>query len=463
MIGLLFFIIILALLLILSFVFSKKNIMTPPIFFLVGFFASALYAVFYVNKMELEFSIDTIIVLVFGTILFTVPSCFLMWFFENKSIRVYNYESITRDVKPISLDKWKLFVFSGVEALALLFYFRFIMRLAGTSSISVAMRYFDTTKKFTNQKIDIPSLVTLFGLATTAMTAIQIYLLCHQLVFKYHSGRIFLIANVVMGVLYSLLSGGRNGAIEYVLLFVILMYFLYKRKYNWNKKISFKVIFCLFLLGIMMVLFLFFSAELMGRGKQSSVGEYLCVYLSAELKNLDIFMRKGIFGTDFAHSQTLINLREYLSSNFGMNVGSKLDLPFQNVNGFSLGNVYTIFYMFMYDGGYVALIGYTLLMVLIAYAIYYIVIKDKFDGYNRINIPLIVYGYICVALLFSFFSDKFYEKIFFIGFIRQIIVMIILEWFLLSYRYKRYFSMNYTMKFRFTEYPVKFSFLKKYY
>ena len=115
---------------------------------------------------------------------------------------------------------------------------------------------------------------------------------------------------------------------------------------------------------------------------------------------------------------------------------SKLVLPFVDVDGFGTGNVYTIFYMFMYDGGYPLLFFYTILMALITSFSYRYVKNVRFKKYyNTINIPLIIYSQIAFTVLFSFFSDRFYELIFNLEFWRKNIILVVLVWFVTRFKF----------------------------
>ncbi|KLD60505.1 hypothetical protein WP50_09840 [Lactiplantibacillus plantarum] len=95
---------------------------------------------------------------------------------------------------------------------------------------------------------------------------------------------------------------------------------------------------------------------LLGREVGSfSKANYLAIYFGAEIKNLDTFIQAGQFpirphGTFGA--QTFLEFNRTFGKFFGSNATVILDLPFQNINGLSLGNVYTTFYAFLYDFGY---------------------------------------------------------------------------------------------------------------
>jgi oligosaccharide repeat unit polymerase len=242
--------------------------------------------------------------------------------------------------------------------------------------------------------------------------------------------------NIVLSCVNAIFSGGRAVIIGYIFAFILMAYFIYKAKYNWKKKVPAMIILFLFFAALMIVPVFYISAFLMGRGKQTDIFHYMCIYLSGEIKNLDVFVRRGIFGTDISNSQTLVSLRRTVLPSFGITGwNSKLELPFINVNGFSTGNVYTIFYMFLYDGGFAALVFYTVLMALLMSLSFRYVINERFRKYySTINIPLIIYAQLSYAILFSFFSDKFYELIFDLAIWRKNLIILLFVWFITRFK-----------------------------
>lgn len=412
---------------------ANNNFFSPQILFCAGFLLAGLYAIFYVRQMELNFSIDTLLVLFLGITIFSVVSLVMYRIFVNKAISKIQINR-AQYINQLNVELWKLLLIFALELFAIIYFVFFLFSISRTTSFSRAMRFWDYTNKFTEVTIDKPTILSLLNMVTNVCVYFQLYLLAHQLANKYKSHRIIILINIMMGIINSILTGSRGGTIEYVFVFIVMLYYLYESKYYWKKKINIKILLLLFVVGIAVLFFLFFSKSFMGRASSTGLGHYICIYLSAELKNLDTFVRKGKFGTDFSHSQTFVNLRLYLNKRYGFSdFGTKLDIPFQSVKGFGLGNVYTVFYMFLYDGGYPALIILTSIMAVVIQLILYWAIKYNHTK-EGINISLIIYSILLFTVFFAFFSDKFYEVLFDIGFIRRIIIMIILNLFLFKFK-----------------------------
>ena len=183
------------------------------------------------------------------------------------------------------------------------------------------------------------------------------------------------------------------------------------------------------LLGIATFLSLFKQlAILLGREVTTSSFDYLAIYLGAEIKNLDIFIRGNRFPitNDIFHTQTFIFISSFFGKIFGAkNISYKLDLPFQGVNGFDLGNVYTMFYQFLYDLGYIGVFLFTLIMAFIIQIIYS---KAKsYQDNGKVSYSILLYGYCVNTLILAFFSNKFYELV-----ANTSIVYVVLFWIILN-------------------------------
>ena len=103
----------------------------------------------------------------------------------------------------------------------------------------------------------------------------------------------------------------------------------------------------------------------------------------------------------------------------------KLDLPFRNINGLNLGNVYTTFYPYIYDFGYIGEFLLVLIMAIISQVIYELTKNAKTNTHPLLSV--LVYSNIINCLILSFFSNKFYENIISIEMIKKVIFWILLN------------------------------------
>ena len=102
---------------------------------------------------------------------------------------------------------------------------------------------------------------------------------------------------------------------------------------------------------------------------------------------------------------------------------------------YDIGNVYTTFYQFYIDFGYVGVAILPFSIGVISQITYN---KTKIkNNRNILNIYNIVYSYMIYALIFSFFSDKFFEEIITLNFVRYFICMILVQYFFIGINYSR--------------------------
>ncbi|HCA21137.1 MAG TPA: hypothetical protein DEO87_02030 [Lachnospiraceae bacterium] len=442
MIKLVLLFVFLLILIFISVMASNGSVLNPQFLFIAGFALSVGYAFFYVSEMKLELSSETFFILFMGIFTFFAVSLFCQKISRVREKRYVEDDaaesfSFVKGSERVSIDFWKLIIFLMVNLCCVVLFIRYLREFSGKSSISAAIRYFDYAKKFTDKNVDVPGLVSVFRMASAAIIYICIYLLAHQIVHCYKQNRLLIYGNILLSLVNTILSGGRSGIIEYIFAFALMAYFIYKAKYDFKRKIPMRVVVFMILAVLIAIPVFYISASLMGRGKQTDIFHYICIYLSGELKNFDVFIRKGVFGTSLSNSQTLVGLRQTVLPSFGITGwDAKLDLPFYDVNGFSTGNVYTIFYMFMYDGGYRALFFFTILMALLASLSYKFIVDRKYRKYyGTINLPLIIYSQIAFAVLFSFFSDRFYELILDLAAWRKTVVLIVFVWFATRFKF----------------------------
>lgn len=101
------------------------------------------------------------------------------------------------------------------------------------------------------------------------------------------------------------------------------------------------------------------------------------------------------------------------------------------------GNVYTTFYAYLYDFGVTGVIVLMILMGLISQVLYQKATKpSKRNRRYSINLWIIVYSYVFYSLAFSFFSNKFYEGIVSIQFIKYLVFWAMVRYFVERTKFK---------------------------
>ena len=90
---------------------------------------------------------------------------------------------------------------------------------------------------------------------------------------------------------------------------------------------------------------------------------YLAFYCGAEIKNLDIFLNSTKTKPAIWGEQTFVNLVKAIGRFFISGFDQYyLINPYQSVNGYYLGNVYTTFKAYIHDFGYIGMIILIIIM-----------------------------------------------------------------------------------------------------
>ena len=405
-----------------SFNTSKKIILTPQ-FAYVGFFLiSVFYAVFYAKEWKLEMKFETSAVILGGAFLFTFTSIILQIFFNKiygRKKLVLN--SIVLDDKAKTISPITCYVLLAIQILTFawtVIYLKNNVSGSGLAEIIYAYRY---ANLFSEDKISLPSLLLNLRHFSCASGFIWVYLLIYGFQQKIKNNRIIYLLNITVSLLNSIILGGRGGALQLIFAAVVQWYFLRGAIKGWKSKIELKSLIKIAILFGAIVLSFQTIGTLIGRTSTKTIDHYIADYISAEIKNLEIFLGYGSFGADFAHCQTFIYVANFWGKLTGnMSIVHELDLPFRYVNGYGLGNVATAYYAYIYDNGYLGVVIYTMLMALICQIVFQRMSK-RTKSNKLLSLNIIIYSYMYFLIAFSFFSNKFYENIFTLTFVKYLI------------------------------------------
>jgi oligosaccharide repeat unit polymerase len=247
-----------------------------------------------------------------------------------------------------------------------------------------------------------------------------------------------MLTSIALGVINSVMLGSRGGALQ-IIVAIIVCYLFLQKKYNcWKPKLKMQQIFLI--AAIMLLLMFTFNGvgNLLGRNSvinysTTAVGE-LAKYMGAEIKNLDIYLENPFEGNQMAGSQTFGVILSWISKRLHLGWNVETVLPFQKVGGISLGNVYTVFYAYIYDFGYVGAAILTMVFAVLVQLIYeYATLERK----RKINFRIILNSYVLSLVVFSFFGERFFAAVLNTSFIKYILLWKFMIWFVTRLRVKR--------------------------
>ena len=416
---------------------TYKNILFSPQFGLFGgFILSIGFCFFWANRWEVELSEETIKVLCVGFITFLFVSLSTHNIGRRIKIKKKKNVSFKEEIQTgkIELDTCltnsKLIGFAVFQFLVIILLI-YSLRRIGMRSISEAIFYLRRVSLAEGLASLVPGYLRRIRRLCVASGYIWTYVLIYQSLNNVNRYSIWLVINIFFSIINDALFGARTGMVSFAIASVVQFYFLYEAKGNWNEKIKVKSQIRVIVLAVALIWSFQAIGDLMGRLGTVDFSEYIAKYLSAKIKNLDTFVRQERYGTDIYTNQTFSFLLNYLSGKFGLpDLTRNVYLPYNFVNGYNLGNVYTTFYPFYYDNGIAGVVIYTALMAFIGEISFLKATFKNKKKYNEINIGIIIYSYMFFTFAFCFFSNKFYEMIFNEVFLESLVYWIAVKWFL---------------------------------
>lgn len=408
----------------------RGELISPSILFTVSFLFSSIWASFYAKRWGLGLHINTTVVILGGILTFILFSAIIHVVFSNFSI---NKGTLT----VIKINNIILYAIIIFELISIIYIIKNV-----SSSVGMNIRnYSQAAIIYRNGQLtgNIYQISKLASLMYTVDISIG-YWFGNILVRNYVASKkidVKLAVIVLLSIISASLQGSRTYSIN-IIIAAIGMLLLFSKS-NIKSRLSFKNLRNISLILIGMVLTFEFSGRILGResieGKVTLL-DYLAKYCGAPIKNLDTYLQHGHPDAPIFGGQTFYSLIINHLDLFGIPNKYVLDIPFQWYQNFALGNVYTTFYSYIYDFGYIGvpiLIG---IMAIIS-QIFYELAKRYF--YKEIpSFSVFVLSYITPCLLLSFFSNKFYENMLTVTFFKVAILYIIYNFILyLSIKLKK--------------------------
>ena len=377
-----------------GYLITHADIFSPFCVFCEMFLIAEFLCLFFVRMYKVEIHLKTILVIALGTISFGIVSAF----FNMKRVDVRNYgEQHSRNY--ISINYLIQLVFLILEVLVVFYHAKYIKDVVAAFGYSTSS-IFDIAGKY--------HVIALFNYNNFIEKAVSAS-------FIYRHGIVWITAYAYV-LLYILIN---NLAVKKKIEIIQIIYLgIYKRR-NFTK-LLFKIVGIIF--GIILLL-IGINMLLNRTGENSTLNlilESIYVYIGAPIQNLDTYLQGTRHTPELWGSQVFRNIYTYLGGKYGISQYLyQLDLPFLKHNGLNTGNVYTTFYQFYYDFGYDGIVP---LMAIIA--LYFSCAYRKI--YNNKPFTIIIYAYLFNDLIMLIFSDRFYETVASIGFVKHLLVTFIL-------------------------------------
>ena len=421
------------------FLLYKKDILEPSFIFSLSFSMLLFMACINAKKWQLGLHFNTFLVILLGVIEFFCVGYLIKKVLKNKKtiskkkINVIELNDILEYIYLVFIIVFNLvFLYCVVNKVGNSF--------NSISSVMESINKYNNLNKFSNEfdSIRLPFLVSNMRIFIIASGYWFIYIIVNNFVLtKRVKFQEILIA--FFAIIASMLTGSRTESIFMILSGITFYLFILNKKNGYASSWEKKTIKNICIVLIIIVALFVPMASLLGRKTDKSPFEYISIYCGAQVKNLDIFLQNqdSISKNEIWGSQTF----NYIINTYGRKIGFKgykpykLDLPFQQIDGHSLGNVYTTFYPYIYDFGYFGEFIMVLIMSIISHYIYEKIKCVKLK--HTVSLFVLTYGIIASALALSFFSNKFYEHLFSTSFLKYLFTWAILNYIFCNFKFKK--------------------------
>ena len=406
-------------LLVLLIVAYRGDFAEPSILFVVGFTLAVFNGLTNYRTWDFDLSMQTCFVVGFGTFAFALTAYGVKVFFRS----CVGHRTAHREYgepQDIVLPMWVYvggLLFTG---LALLIVSRQIISLTlpygGDGSLDKAIGLYDKLNKFSTKGVALSGIPSLLHLATNAMAYAWLFLAMRSVVVRSLRNDYLAVINVLAAVPMTLISGGRNSLIQLGVA-AWTYWALFRRQNNrWKgMRLGFRTV--LKFVAIALVGLASFKPllSLMGRkAGDSTMYEYLSIYIGAPIKNLDAYLTNGKTVLDWMQWQ-----------------------PFQRYGERSLGNVFTTYYAFIFDWGIAGAMLAIVLIAALSQLCYESAVFALQYGKAGIPISMMLYGAIGYCCAFSFFSNRWMSTMFNQIMLRNIIIWVVLIFFVNSVRIRK--------------------------
>ncbi len=401
-----------------------KYIISPPFLMGGGMLLASLIATLYYEEWDIyDMSFDTVLIIGGGTLLFTLY-CIL---FSSKRLFLPKYIYQENDLLQLNIFKLKILLcilivigLLGCLVKYMIYTSAFGVRLDIASLILAAREtMIDDSSSF-----EFPLYVKGFSYINSLFLFFTIWVLAVHL----HSRKkdayllLLLFCQIIVVCIDGLFSGAKGGVMDPIIYLIFLNIFLsYYKKNSFKMPVSFyKKVTVIFLLFVMS--FQSFNS-LIGREMDIKSTDFFAAYCGAEIKNFDTYIQNQVkFGESrYLYGTTFSSLYQ----NLGVKDNSS-GRVFDIIDDSYLGNVYTQYYSYYRDGGWLGVFIILMIIAFFSMKVYNYALNSFKSDLSRPSISIFIYLLFANNLFMSFFSSRFTEGVVQVGFLKTIICFMIL-------------------------------------
>lgn len=369
------------------------------------------------------------------TILIFTAAFFIMTF--SSLIHVGRRETVNMQekIEEIYVPKFLYVLLAVFQLITIICFIRYLRAIAewwgGTTSLTEMINLYNNMTKFWNVTIEVKQSMAfrILNPFCNAGAYLSLYILIHNFVIS-RKIDLFPVINVLLWCALVVLNGSRSPLFRMFTMAVFLFYIIYYKsrpgQFNQQRFLR-KVLRWLLIFLVLMVIIVNFMRITSNNVKLT---EYIFTYTGACIVNLDnLIMRchfrffgvtRPLFGyATFTSLYTWLNKYHIVAYSFPW-----ILKRFAFSNGIEIGNVYTTFAAFVYDFGYAGVVPLFSIVAVVYVWLYKKCFNVKISG--RISLSIYIYAYIFNDLCMLLFSNRFYETVVNMEFVKFLFMSIVI-------------------------------------
>lgn len=406
------------LMMIFSYYIFNKDLMSPSFLVCGGFLLSFLSTAYNVKEWGIDIGINTVVVFVIGMVMFLIGECCI------KRLKFKTITESNRLVKPyqptyIKVGNIKLLLCIAVCAFGLIMTYREVVRIANLNYADWGNLTYNYKTNVVNADLansQVSSLVLRAQSLTKCVAFVYIFVFVNNLEALRNQSFLKQLTNfrfLIPAILYSamcIIRGGRFDTIAIILTIVFLLYYYWRLRVGWNKKINIKYIIRVFIIFVAVLVIFWLSKELVGRrSMDTSIMGYITRYVGGSAANFDLYL-KDSFTQGNGKYETFAGLLKNLEI-----LGIKIDVTSSHEfragsTGFVIGNAYSAIRNYYHDFGIVG-VGVMSFLFSALFNFLYYKLKSYQSLTKRKMFLLIWYSSMLYCIVFFFFADYFFPRI----------------------------------------------------
>lgn len=375
--------------------------LNPVTAFTIGFVACMCVCLINYDKWDMErFHFNTFCLLCFGCLSFVLGCIWFQLYYKGGNV------IIDKSYRVFNINKSFLLIYLLFVVVIVSYSFSYLISVTGAENISQAafINYHAGFVEGDNNLYQLPLVPRLLKSIVIYLNYYFLFILANKIVHKEPLREMLLLMLICIVSSMSNLTTGSRGSIFEPILYFLIVYLCLKNKKEVKNNIGKikKIIFSIFVSSF--ILFIFFkSGSLAGRDtSDSDFVEYMSGYVGAQPKNLDLFINEYHMPNNTPGGYTFGGI---FSSFIDIKPVFEMSMP-RDVNGHSLGNVYSGFSSYYYDFGIFGSIIFCFFLGIFFQFLYVNTFDDTRLNKRYFLFSIFFYAYFLQGLILNFFGER---------------------------------------------------------